>query len=479
MPSRWVGIPGHSMSGRRAELEEKLCVRQQQYCIRIWGNSQGLTESRIQNKPSAFSGLRDVRGVAGRARSYPQINSLFCEFCGNFRARESDPHGHDYIAVAERLIAFGTDLSGGLFVLQLEAYRAIGNRGEKIQKVLRVKSDGDGIAFVRLLDGLHGFAVLRALGGKFHALGGYGKFHGARALVGKLRDAANRVVQFVTIHHHKFIVVAWHHRRVIGELAGKNSRDEATRTHLEKQVAVIAREINYALFARFRGKPLDFRQRFLGHQHAHFVIESREVVIDFGQRQPVPVGGHHRGAIGLQQHQAAIQRVPRLLRGNSEYRARNQAGKNLRRDFGQRVWRLRDGREIVFRHSDHLVGPPSGLNLHPVVLKNLELDFLVGQQAHQLEQLLRRNGAAAFLLDFGLTGSAYAEFEIGGGQKKFVALALNEKVGENGDSGLALDDALRQFELLQQVILLDAEFHRLDSFALLGGGSAHGDYNLL
>jgi len=33
MPSRRAGIPGHSMSGRRAELGEELCVRQLKDCI--------------------------------------------------------------------------------------------------------------------------------------------------------------------------------------------------------------------------------------------------------------------------------------------------------------------------------------------------------------------------------------------------------------------------------------------------------------
>ena len=82
--------------------------------------------------------------------------------------------------------------------------------------------------------------------------------------------------------------------------------------------------------------------------------------------------------------------------GNRKNCAGNQARKNAGGDLGQRVRRLRDGREIILGHPHHLVGAPPGLYLHPVVLKYLEFDFLVGQQAHQLKQLLSRNGAAAF-----------------------------------------------------------------------------------
>ena len=47
-----------------------------------------------------------------------------------------------------------------------------------------------------------GFAVFGAGRGNFDAFFGDGKFHGVRALVGKLRDALDRIVQFAAFDHH-------------------------------------------------------------------------------------------------------------------------------------------------------------------------------------------------------------------------------------------------------------------------------------
>ena len=44
--------------------------------------------------------------------------------------------------------------------------------------------------------------------------------------------------------------------------------------------------------------------------------------------------------------------------------------------------------------------------------------------------------------------------------ERWLPFGLAEKIGENGDGGLALDHALREFEFAKQVELLDAEFHR-------------------
>src|SRR5579862_3488924 len=132
-----------------------------------------------------------VSESCGKARLLPRpgrisTNKQLVQFIlWKFRDEKSDPHRHDYVAIAERLIAFGADLSGGLLVLQLEAHGAIGNRGEKIQQILRVESDGDWIALVRLFDRFRGFAIFGALRGKLHAFRGNGKLHRARALVGE------------------------------------------------------------------------------------------------------------------------------------------------------------------------------------------------------------------------------------------------------------------------------------------------------
>src|SRR5690242_3331242 len=51
------------------------------------------------------------------------------------RARKSNAHGHDDVTIPVGLVGERTHLAGGLFVLQLDAYRAIGGRGRKIEHV--------------------------------------------------------------------------------------------------------------------------------------------------------------------------------------------------------------------------------------------------------------------------------------------------------------------------------------------------------
>src|SRR5271155_5746607 len=112
-----------------------------------------------------------------------------------FPIEASYAHGHYDVAVAAGPVAEGTELAGGLFVLQLEADRAIRGGGEKIEQVLRVETDGDGLAFVFFLDGFFGFAVLGTGGGNLQAFLGQHELYGVRALVGELRNAAKGVLK--------------------------------------------------------------------------------------------------------------------------------------------------------------------------------------------------------------------------------------------------------------------------------------------
>src|SRR5271169_2197313 len=79
----------------------------------------------------------------------------------------SDAHGHDDVAVAVAFIGERTHLSRRLFVLQLDADGAVGGCGEKIEHVAGIKADGDGIAFVFLVDRFLGFTVFGARSGNF------------------------------------------------------------------------------------------------------------------------------------------------------------------------------------------------------------------------------------------------------------------------------------------------------------------------
>ena len=121
-------------------------------------------------------------------------------------------------------------------------------------------------------------------------------------------------------------------------------------------------------------------------------------------------------------------------------------GHNLRGNFREHVRRFGDSREIFLGHADHLVFALSRFNLHPMILKKFKFNFFVGQQAHELKQFLGRYGPAAFFFNFRFARSTDAQLEVGGGEGKFVADALEQKVRQNRDGRLAFDDALRHFQ---------------------------------
>ncbi len=81
---------------------------------------------------------------------------------GNSAAKNSNAHGHYDVAIAAGFVACGTELACGLIVFQLETDWSIGGGAQKIEQVLRVEPDGDGIALEFLLDGFFCFAIFRA-----------------------------------------------------------------------------------------------------------------------------------------------------------------------------------------------------------------------------------------------------------------------------------------------------------------------------
>src|SRR5438552_19213675 len=95
-----------------------------------------------------------------KSKKAPFKAPFLLEFSGIFVA--SDAHGHDDVAVAVRLISQRAHLPGGLFVLQLDADRAIRGGAKKIQHVAGIKYEGDGIALEFFLDTYFGIDVFRA-----------------------------------------------------------------------------------------------------------------------------------------------------------------------------------------------------------------------------------------------------------------------------------------------------------------------------
>ena len=75
-------------------------------------------------------------------------------------------------------------------------------------------------------------------------------------------------------------------------------------------------------------------------------------------------------------------------------------------------------------------------------------------------EFARWDGAGAFALDLGGARGAQAQVKIGGRDGQTVVAGLKQKIGQDGDRGLALDHALRGREFPQQLELADTDFHR-------------------
>src|SRR5580658_8858684 len=172
------------------------------------------------------------------------------------RPQTSNTHGHDDVAITRSLIGQRAQLAGGLFILQFEADGAIGRGVQEIEKILRIETNGDGVAFGLFLDHFFCFAVFRARSRNLQAFFREHEFHGMRTLVSELRDSTQSVLQLAAIESHGLVRVPRKHRFIIRKLAGELTRSEQTSTKLEKEVALVLRKFNAGFVARFGGKPL-------------------------------------------------------------------------------------------------------------------------------------------------------------------------------------------------------------------------------
>src|SRR5438874_7362593 len=79
---------------------------------------------------------------------------------GNHKIRRpSYSHRHHDIAVLVILAIGGAELAGGLGVLKLQLYFSGADSFQKIQNILRVEADGEGVAVVVGFEGVFGLAA--------------------------------------------------------------------------------------------------------------------------------------------------------------------------------------------------------------------------------------------------------------------------------------------------------------------------------
>jgi len=168
--------------------------------------------------------------------------------------------------------------------------------------------------------------------------------------------------------------------------------------------------------------------------------------------QTVTVRRDHGHRLGLEHQQCAVQRVAALLVGYGEDCLRDHVLERghgeLERACGGKLWDLR---EVGARHADHLGVGTACANLHPVVVHQLDGDVALGQQLDVVVEFARGNGAGTGLLDLGRATGAHALVEVGCGNRQRIVRRLEEKVREDGNGRLALDDRLSGRQFAQQL----------------------------
>ena len=80
--------------------------------------------------------------------------------------QNSDPHGHNDVAVFVVVAFGGAELAGGLGVFEFEADFAGAGGFEEVDKILGVEADGQRLAGVGGFDGIFGLAGFRGGGGE-------------------------------------------------------------------------------------------------------------------------------------------------------------------------------------------------------------------------------------------------------------------------------------------------------------------------
>src|SRR5215470_3858410 len=176
------------------------------------------------------------------------------------------------------------------------------------------------------------------------------------------------------------------------------------------------------------------------------------------------IRGDHGDRFRLQHHQGAIQRITRFFVGDRKAGLRDHGTQYLCGNlYDARGWEYRKAREVRLRHANHLGVRAAAADADPVVLKQLDGDFGVGQQLHVVVKLAGRNGTGAFLFDLGGTCGAETEIEVGGRERKLVSSSLEQVVGEDRDCSFAFYDTLRRRELTQKFKLADRDLHRSSS----------------
>ena len=376
--------------------------------------------------------------------------------------RSSNAHGHDDVAVFVFVGAvFGADLACGLRVLEFETdFAFVADGFEEIDQVGGVEAHDDGIEAVGRLDGVFGLTGLGGGGGDLQLVLLDAHLDGAGALVGELRDALDGRGEICAAHDYKFVVVARHDGFVVGELAGELAAGEDAMADAEEERRIVLGKLDDFSFGVAEER-LQLLQSLAWDERFLFGADARKALGGFfDMREAMTVGGDHGDGFGLEDEQCAVERVAGLLVGDGEDRARDECAQRSDGDLdGAAGGELGNLREVRAGHADHAGVRAAGANLDPVVLEQLDGHVAVAEKADVVVELARGDGAGARLFDFGGARGTNALIQIGGGDDDLVVIGFEQEVGEDGNGGFALDDALRGGKLTQKILTADGDLH--------------------
>ena len=160
-------------------------------------------------------------------------------------------------------------------------------------------------------------------------------------------------------------------------------------------MAIVPREFDLAVFSRLRRRAAGFPSWpfWESRERVSFESPANEWSVSARARR-WPSVATMAIVSGFRISQRAVQRVTRLFHGNGK----GGLGNQRRRELPPGIFTSACGNagmagKIILGHAHHLVGAPVRGDLHPMVFEQLEANLALRQQAHQVEQLFRGNGA--------------------------------------------------------------------------------------
>ena len=175
----------------------------------------------------------------------------------------------------------------------------------------------------------------------------------------------------------------------------------------------------------------------------------------------MPVGGHQPGVLAGQREEHPVQRVARLVVRDREAGRGQHLAQRLRLEPDPcGLCRRHDGREVVRRHTDELVGSAAALEAHRRVVLHAQGEIRCRQLLDDLGQLARRHRDSALAGDPGRHRDACAHLEIRRRQAHRLAVRLEQDIGEDRQRLTRLDDVLDHLQALEERVTVEDDFHR-------------------